>query len=463
MKEIKFEFYKTTKQLEAWNLLMDNKTKELFFGGGAGGGKSRLGCAWAILLCTEYQGIRGLIGRKKLKRLKETTLRTFFDVARDFGLVQGVDFIYNAQDGIITFTKTKSEIILMDLAHQPSDPDYDELGSLELTFAFVDEVPQITFKCWEVINSRIRYKLDEYGLIPKCLGTGNPSNNWAYSEFYKLHKEGKLPEDRAFVQALVHDNFFISEHYIKQLEKIKTVSTRERLLHGNWEYNDDPTLLMSYEDIMDLFTNIADESNVMYMSGDIARKGRDKMVLGIWRGLKLIKVIKIPYEIKKSTKKSADFIMKTARYYGVKFSNIVLDEDGIGGGVIDNIPNCKGFVNNSPAVLTAKQKLKKKKGEFFNNFGNLKTQCYFKLADLVEVGDIEIDEDAFESVDDKTALIEELSQIKQRDADKDGKVYTNKKEDIKSALGRSPDFSDMMMFRMLFIVKPKKKYNISSI
>jgi hypothetical protein len=31
--------------------------------------------------------------------------------------------------------------------------------------------------------------------------------------------------------------------------------TKERLLNGNWEYDDDPTKLYQYDDINDLFTN----------------------------------------------------------------------------------------------------------------------------------------------------------------------------------------------------------------
>ncbi len=39
------------KQYMAWNILQDKIHTEIFYGGGAGGGKSYLGCAWLIISC----------------------------------------------------------------------------------------------------------------------------------------------------------------------------------------------------------------------------------------------------------------------------------------------------------------------------------------------------------------------------------------------------------------------------
>ena len=60
----------TIKQTQAIDILEDNETTELLFGGGAGGGKSAFGCYWQIKRRLKYPGTRGLIGRAKLKVLK---------------------------------------------------------------------------------------------------------------------------------------------------------------------------------------------------------------------------------------------------------------------------------------------------------------------------------------------------------------------------------------------------------
>ena len=66
------------RQEQALEILNDNIHTEIFYGGGAGGGKSYLGCAWLILNCIDYPGTRWLMGRAILKSLKESTLLTFF-------------------------------------------------------------------------------------------------------------------------------------------------------------------------------------------------------------------------------------------------------------------------------------------------------------------------------------------------------------------------------------------------
>ena len=87
------------KQENAVYYLKDNTTKELLYGGAAGGGKSALGCLWLIESCQKYPGSRWLMGRAKLKTLKETTLNTFFELASILEITN--QFTYNSQSNII--------------------------------------------------------------------------------------------------------------------------------------------------------------------------------------------------------------------------------------------------------------------------------------------------------------------------------------------------------------------------
>ena len=184
------------KQENAVYYLKDNTTKELLYGGAAGGGKSALGCLWLIEMCQKYPKSRWLMGRSKLKALKETTLNTFFELSTMLGLSD--QYNYNSQSNII-YWNNGSEILLKDLFLYPSDPNFDSLGSLEITGAFIDECNQIVYKAWQIVTSRCRYKLTEFDLIPKVLGTCNPSKNWAYKEFYKRNRDSNLPKEKKFI------------------------------------------------------------------------------------------------------------------------------------------------------------------------------------------------------------------------------------------------------------------------
>lgn len=220
-------------QTKAIEILEDNLTNELLYGGGAGGGKSVLGCFWTIKQCIKYPGTRYLIGRSILKTLKETTIKTLFEVLDKQGIPPNA-YRYNAQTNELIF-RNKSEIIFKDLFSYPSDPNFDELGSLEITGCFIDEAIQVKEKAKNIVKSRIRYKLDEYNLIPKMLYTSNPGKGWLYKEFYRPYAENTLPENKQFVKSLLTDNPYISDFYAENLQTLDKES-KERLLHGNWEY-----------------------------------------------------------------------------------------------------------------------------------------------------------------------------------------------------------------------------------
>jgi hypothetical protein len=416
----------TKKQTIALDLLEDNHTRQIIFGGGAGSAKSFLGCYWILKNCLKYPGTRWLVGRAVLKTLKDTTLNSFFDVCTHQNIKAGVHYNYNAQSNIITFFN-KSVILLKDLEQYPSDPNFDELGSLEITGAFVDEVNQIGEKAWNIVRSRIRYKLDEYGLIPKMLGTCNPDKGFIYQNFYKPSKDGTIDSEKAFVQALVTDNPFISQYYIENLKSLDRIS-KERLLFGNWEYNNNDLALIEYDAITDLYTNDSVKGGNLYITADIARYGADRSVIGIWNGFRCEQIV---IKDKNSITQVADFIKGTANVKGIPMSRVIVDEDGVGGGVVD-ILKCKGFVNNSRAL----------KG----NYQNLKSECYYMLAEKINKRDMFVRAE----LEVQRSLSEELEYVWRHNADKDTKLGVMPKDKVKEKLGRSPDISDMLMMRMYF-------------
>lgn len=421
------------KQENAVYYLKDDVTEELLYGGAAGGGKSALGCLWLIECCQIYPGSRWVMGRSKLKTLKETTLVTFFELVSSLGVHD--DFHYNDNKGLITYKPNGSTILLKDLFLYPSDPNFDSLGSLEITGAFIDECNQIVYKAWQVLKSRIRYKLKEFGLIPKMLGSCNPAKNYVYTNFYKPAKDKTLAVYRKFIQALPTDNPHLHPTYLQSLLRLDK-NSKERLYYGNWEYDDDPTALMNIDAINNIFTNTFVNSGKKYIIADIARFGDDSTIIGVWDGLRLIKVVRLN---KKSTTWVASEIRNLMELFSVPLSNVLVDEDGVGGGVVDQL-GCKGFVNNSSPL-------------FGENFENLKTQCSYKLAELVNSSQIYV---SVNDLDIIANLIEELEQVKQKDMDKDGKKKIVPKDKIKEILGRSPDICDMVMMRMRYELSAKE-------
>ena len=415
----------TDKQVKLLTILRDKEHTEILFGGGAGGAKSFGGCYWLITSALNYEGTRWLMGRSKLKSLKETTLNTFFDCCSLMGIPMRL-YNYNGQAGVITFYNG-SQIILKDLFLYPSDPNFDSLGSLEITGAFIDECNQITEKAWNTVKSRIRYKVDEYNLIPKILGTCNPAKNWVYKNFYKPHVKGELAKYKIFIQSLVDDNQYISKHYRANLLTLDETS-KQRLLYGNWEYDDDPRTLIPYKNIISLFTNDFVDKGEKYITVDVARKGKDSTLIMLWDGFRVEEIQRHPITLVNYTVR---IVQEMAHRHRVKTKNIVIDEDGVGGGVVDYTKGL-GFVANSRAL----------NGE---NYNNLKSQCYFMLAKKINDGEIYVNTN---NVEYEQLISEELEQVKEDNIDKDGKKSIVPKHIVTEMIGRSPDFSDAMALRM---------------
>jgi len=369
------------------------------------------------------------MGRSKLKTLKETTLKSFQEVLKITGVTNDW-YRYHQVAGTITFWNG-SEIILKDLFAYPADPDFDELGSLEITGAFIDEASQITVKAKNILKSRIRYGLDEHGLIPKLLMTSNPCRNFLYADFYKPYTEANLQPGRAFVHALLSDNPFITKHYRNNLLGLDK-SSKERLLFGNWQYLDDPTKLIDIDKIIDLWSNKHVTTGPRYISCDAARFGADKSVVIVWDGLRVVEI----KTIAKSTITYLASVVESMKLkHRVPMSNIIIDDGGVGGGLVDMLPGCRPFVANKKPINTGSRQ----------NYFNLKSQLYFTLAQYVNDGRIWI-----QPGENRDTIIEELEQVKKDKEVTDDKLRVVKKDDTKEVLGRSPDYADCLSFRMWF-------------
>lgn len=424
----------TPKQTVALDFLEDNTTNELLYGGAAGGGKSVLMCYWQMKKRLQYPETRGFLGRNELKNLKMTTLNTFFRVAKMQGLQAGVHFKYHEQKSAIKFYND-SEIILGELKYYPSDPEYQYLGSLEITDAGIDEAGESNEKAYNILQSRCRYMLDEYDLIPKIMLGANPAKNYLYTRFYKPSKDKELPDTRKFVQVLPTENKHLSQKYIDNLNRLDPF-TKERLLHGNWEYEDADSQLMQYNAIVNLFSNFYAATGYTFITADIARHGDDMTVIAVWQGWRC----KVYSMEKKNTAEVSSYIRQLMFEHRCPLSNVVVDEDGVGGGVVDQL-GCRGFINNSRPVELGKDE----------EYANLKTQCYYKLAEKVNNGLVYI-----EMLDPiiRSRIITEMEMVRIADPDKNRKKRIMSKAEIKQRIGHSPDYADAFMMRAYFEVQP---------
>lgn len=420
------------KQLAAYNFLEDNVTNEVCYGGAARGGKSYLGCVWQILRRCKYPNSAGLIGREELVKLKDTTLLTFFQVLSNIGIRDAVDF--NAQSMIATFPNG-SRIFFREIKYLPSDPEFDRLGSYDLTDCFLDEAQQISNKAINVLKGRFSVLYGEgWETIPKALYTCNPTKGWIFQEFVSPDRQSTLRYDRQFIKALPKDNPHVTQAYLDNLLKADKV-TVQRLYYGNFDYDDDPTVLCNYDAMCDVFTNNHVIGNGQkHISADLAMQGRDKFIAGSWDG----DVCTIKIDQAKSTGKSIETDLQALMIsQGIGRSQTVADSDGMGNYLESYLIGIREFHGNGSAVNNLE-------------YANIKAECAYKLAEKVNKREIRI----ICTDEQKQRIIEELSVLKADSVDKDeAKKRIIKKELMKEQLGRSPDYLDMLIMKQVFDIQ----------
>jgi len=432
-------------QLEACKRWADNTTEEIVFGGNKGGGKSNLGSNVIFHDALVYPETRYFIARDVLKDLRLYTIPTIHETFSNWGLNIDKYAKFNGQDN--NFKCYNGSVVqLLECTYLPSDQLYERFGSMQWTRGWIEEGGEVSDLAYTNLKLGIgRWKNDQYKLKRKLLITCNPKKNWIKYNFVDPAKQGKLPPEKAYIPSSVYDNKHRQQGYEKVLEQL-TGTARQRLLLGDWDYDSDDDCLISAEKIFDIYTNQIAKTGQIFITCDVARFGKDKTVIYVWDGFVIIHVVVID---KSTITFVAEEIQRLCSKYQCPMSNVSVDDDGVGGGVVDMLPGCFGFVNNSAPLPPLVEKLQKE------NYDNLKSQCSYMLAEKINAGGMLVEFDIGSMfIEDgrsvKQLLNQELENIRQKEVDADKKKGVMPKDKVKAIIGRSPDYTDAMMQRMCF-------------
>lgn len=447
---LKFDTHGNEAQKECCRAWIDPNITDIYYGGAKAGAKSFTECALIFADALTYPDTRYFLSRNKLNDLRKFTIPTIHKVFSEWKIKMSDYVKFNGSDNFYE-CYNKSKVLFLEAAYMPSDPLYERFGSMEFTRGAIDEAGEYDLPAKNNLAASIgRWKNDEYGLVRKLLQAGNPSKNYTYRDYYRPFKEGKLKPHQKFIPAFIQDNKMIDKGYLEQLEQSLSKTEKERLLFGNWEYDDSPDALIQYDKILDIFTNTHVPHGEKKITCDVARLGGDKIVVIEWDGFRG----KVKYYLKQKLEITGS-ILEDLRYkMNIGNSDVLVDEDGMGSGIVDFL-KFKGFVNNSAALPSPEGPVDDKNKPIKENFDNLKSQCYFRMADRINKNNLYLECDNEEV---KQWIIEELEQVKQKSLDSDMKKGVVSKDKVKELIGRSPDFSDTIMMREYFDLKPKRTW-----
>jgi hypothetical protein len=426
---MKIEIAFQPKQIEAAEYWNDNTTEEILFGGAKGGTKSFTGSALIFIDALLYPGTYYFIARQNLNDLTKYTTASITEVFSFMHIPFEKYVNYNGQNSYFELYNG-SKVFYIDCKYAPSDPEYHRFGSLQFTRGWFEEIGQIASLAIINLSASVgRWKNSNYNLKRKILFTCNPYKGYGYNNFYLPSKNGSLPEYRKFISSLPTDNKYLTNDYLNMLDRLPSAE-RERLKMGNWEYDNDPSVLIDFETINNMFSNIYVNGGKKKIVADIARYGSDRAIITVWDGYVLVDYVIFNIS---STVEIKNAINTLRIKYKVQLSDIVCDEDGVGGGIVDEL-RCQGFLNNS----TPENK----------HYQNLKSECGYKLAE--KASNIWIKCGLPEK--EVEMIKQELGMLKTFDTDKDGKLRILPKEKIKEHIGRSPDWLDIFIMRMYWDV-----------
>lgn len=436
---------------------------EVDFGGAAGGGKSWLVCLWMLMQCRQYPGIRIGLGRKEGLRLRQTTVITLLREVHPIMGVGADEYTYQDQRGVIQY-KNGSQIQLVDLNWQPSDPDYDTLGSLNFTHVVIEEAGEIREKARTVFGSRKnRFLNKEYNIVGKTVLTQNPSQNFTRQEFYEPYKAlgmgthriwpiGEVETSpgvirvahRAFIRSLPTDNPFISRNYIEVLKNLP-MQEKKRLLQGNWDYMDDddvlfPSLLLDRATI----SNRDEETPILkYIGVDVADKGKDKTIVSLMENGVLIQQLRLQVDTtgeKPISELYSLALIKFAQQHGFSQQDarkIAIEGNGVGVGMRDFMRSKGWFITVYEATAQSR------------------SDGYYRL----HTG---MDEGSFQMLNTLPTLNELRKQLMVHTYEFDDKLQPKvlQKKKVKEELGYSPDEADSAMIANWVsvggVIDPKK-------
>jgi Terminase large subunit, T4likevirus-type, N-terminal len=270
----------------------------------------------------------------------------------------------------------------------------------------------------------------------------------------RLEKEAELKEDWGSFHFSSWDNPGFSR---KELEKARDEMDAETYRQEIMaEYVDNAGALFRYTSLVDMFSNTITKNAEKYLIIDVADDGTDKTVFSFWEGLEM-------YRLEQFARLNTESIIDKTREFAaaerIPYSQIAVDAIGVGAGVASSLllDGIIGYKSSYGAIRTDEDPTKlpnvhyTKEAKLTSDYLNLRSQCVFTLAELVNNHKIAI---RIGDLRAKEEIIEELALC--QDASKgDGKRMATPKDDIKALLGRSPDKSDTLLMRMYFEIRGK--------
>jgi hypothetical protein len=263
------------------------------FGGGRGPGKSTAGCHEALRQSLAYPGNKGVVVRRDLKDLRDTTYKTFRDDVIGRFYPELLPFVRHRMSPSMETTislphwRDRHGNAIESLIMWAQTKDADSLRSANLAWCFMDEATEVDEDFYLMIMAALgRHALPEYD--PQAMGqvmqhsgkaaprrlwwASNPGPSWCKRRFpvggharvreVEMTVAGETQRlSLAFIPALARDNPHLPADYEAQLRAVYPAIWVRRWLEGDWD---------AFEGM--IFTEFSDADHVLTWAPDLTDK-----------------------------------------------------------------------------------------------------------------------------------------------------------------------------------------------
>lgn len=204
------------------------QAKHIGYGGARGGGKSWAGRRKAVMLCMNYNALKGVLLRRTMPELRNNHIIPLRSELHGYAKYQ--------QDERSFLFPNGSRLLL---GYCDNEGDLLQYQGQEFDFIIFEEATHfpeewITFICTSLRTTRKDFK-------PRVYYTTNPGG--VGHEYIKRifidrnFKEGENPDDYVFIQASVYDNKVLMEANPEYIDMLKALPEHKRKAHldGCWD------------------------------------------------------------------------------------------------------------------------------------------------------------------------------------------------------------------------------------
>ncbi|KKN89631.1 hypothetical protein LCGC14_0234770 [marine sediment metagenome] len=426
--EVELKYIPTARQLIAHN----SRAKYILYGGATAGGKSVWICNDALRHCLYWAGNKVGIFRWENHAFTGTTYETMKK------WILGIDDPDSGSPGKFVKEHNQSNRLIefyngstlryggLKPSSSASGDPFSILRSLELSELFVDEVtdmPEDAFTFLSTRIMRIKAKNVLTGKIEfppaRIAGTSNPSLGWVKQRWIDESRP-----DHEFIQSKVTDNPHVAKDYenMLRIQFAHIPGWERKFVDGDWES------LVDFEAVLPADWLIAaakreTEPGLPVEFGVDVGAGGDLSVITMREGMR-------GTVVGTSGSKDTMDLVALIQHLADKYAPSLIKIDAIGLG--------KPIADHLAAMGLPIEYIIGGAKSNDDRFFNYRTEIYFELRELLEVGKISLPNDS--------KIINELGVIKFHRSTTERTVQIEKKDKITERLGHSPDYADSFAY-----------------